>query len=50
VDFPVDAGCADAVSDLENPECGDGIDNDGDGATDFPADAGCAVGASAEEE
>jgi len=50
VDFPVDAGCADAVSDLENPECGDGIDNDGDGATDFPADAGRAVGGSAEEE
>jgi hypothetical protein len=24
-----------------NPECSDGIDNDGDGDTDYPADAGC---------
>jgi hypothetical protein len=24
-----------------SPPCGDGIDNDGDGATDFPADLGC---------
>jgi hypothetical protein len=23
------------------PECGDGLDNDGDGLTDFPADSGC---------
>jgi len=25
--------------------CGDGVDNDGDGATDYPADTGCEVGA-----
>jgi hypothetical protein len=24
-----------------DPACGDGVDNDGDGATDFPADPGC---------
>lgn len=25
----------------DKPSCNDGIDNDGDGATDFPQDAGC---------
>jgi hypothetical protein len=24
-----------------DPECSDGVDNDGDGQTDFPSDAGC---------
>ena len=49
MDFPDDVGCGDAVSDLENPACDDGIDNDGDGATDFPADAGCSAASSEDE-
>jgi hypothetical protein len=49
VDFPADAGCADVVSDRENPACDDGSDNDGDGATDFPADAGCTAASSERE-
>ena len=27
--------------DSNPPQCGDGIDNDGDGAFDYPADPGC---------
>jgi hypothetical protein len=49
VDFPDDSGCADVVSDRENPECEDDVDSDGDGATDFPADAGCTAASSEEE-
>ncbi len=40
----VDPGCADANDDSEHAPalvCDDGLDNDGDLATDFPADAGC---------
>jgi hypothetical protein len=31
------------------PQCGDGVDNDGDGATDFPADIGCSWSAGVTE-
>ncbi len=31
------------------PECGDGVDNDGDGFVDFPADPGCASGSAVTE-
>jgi hypothetical protein len=40
--FPAVTGLAATVSVPELPDCADGIDNDGDGATDFPADPGCA--------
>ena len=41
VDFPADPGCASAQSPIENPECSNGIDDDGDGPIDHPADAQC---------
>ena len=40
-----DPGCTDADDDSEKSPgliCDDGLDNDGDLATDFPSDAGCA--------
>jgi hypothetical protein len=33
-----------------DPECGDGIENDGDGLTDFPADPGCREATSVRED
>jgi hypothetical protein len=38
-DFPFDPGCADPTSELEDPECQDGVDNDGDGGIDFDGGA-----------
>ena len=40
-DFPADPGCRDPLSELENPQCDDDLDNDDDGTADFPADPGC---------
>lgn len=34
-------GETDAGGQLPNPQCSDGIDNDGDGLVDFPADPDC---------
>ncbi len=42
-DAAVDAGPDGAAPDMmPRPACADGVDNDGDGATDHPADPGCA--------
>jgi hypothetical protein len=51
IDYPADRGCWNAESDIENPECDDGINNDPgvDSATDFPADRGCFAAASNDE-
>ncbi len=35
IDFPVDPGCGSAASPLEDPQCQDGLDNDGALGTDF---------------
>ena len=37
----MDAACANSGQNNENPECNDGVDNDGDGQIDL-ADAHCA--------
>jgi len=39
VDYPSDRGCASATSDIENPACQDGLDNDRDGGIDFDGGA-----------
>jgi hypothetical protein len=42
-DYPADPGCSsyDDNSEADAPECGDQIDNDGDGKSNFPTDKGC---------
>ncbi len=40
-DHPNDPGCANVLGELENPQCNDGVDNDGDGQVDL-ADSDCA--------
>lgn len=49
---PPDPGCLTATDLAESPEpqCADGIDNDGDGTTDYPEDVACAIGASSDIE
>ena len=32
---PADPGCFSAAQNFEDPQCDDGVDNDGDGLTDF---------------
>ena len=49
VDFPADTGCTSAEDPSEQPECADGLDNDGDGGTDA-GDPGCATPAGASED
>jgi len=48
VDYPLDAGCPDALATIEGPACSDGLDNDGDGKVDG-LDVGC-KGSSANNE
>ena len=38
-------GAQDVFQSTVDPQCADGIDNDGDGGTDFPIDPGCGSGA-----
>ena len=40
--IPNDGSCRnDAGPTMSEPECNDGMDNDGDGLIDFPEDPGC---------
>jgi hypothetical protein len=36
-----DTGCSSSVGNMENPQCSDGYDNDGDGRIDFGSDTDC---------
>lgn len=55
VDYPADPGCKDALSEFEETECDDALDNDGDGNFDWdgaglgPADPKCPDGHSLRE-